>query len=283
MDCASPVRVFKNLPVGKYPDGLSVPCGKCLMCRIAKRREWSARLLHESEAHNHKVFITLTYSDDFIPENNSLVKKDYQLFMKMLRYRHEEKILRYFAVGEYGEKTLRPHYHAIIFGIGSSGEDKDSIEKSWSKGFIKIGNVEFGSIDYVARYMDKKYMMKDMELGEREKPFQLFSKGLGLKFAESQKKSLNDNLCITIRGAHMAIPRYYIKKELIDKNALEANAKNRELDRMSKETGIEISEDDLYLSRTDVSTKYFKERRRKGNQREKNLKAKHEVRKSNKL
>ena len=80
MQCTNPVRISKNLDVKLYPDGLLVPCGKCLSCRIAKRSEWSMRMLHELESYDCAVFVTLTYDDEHLPEHGSLVVSDLQKF-----------------------------------------------------------------------------------------------------------------------------------------------------------------------------------------------------------
>ena len=84
MQCTAPITLFK---VGKqyYPQGLQVPCGKCLACRIKNRKEWQIRMLHELNYHDDAVFLTLTYSDEYLPDNNTLVKRDLQLFIKRLR------------------------------------------------------------------------------------------------------------------------------------------------------------------------------------------------------
>ena len=64
MQCTSPIRLYKGVNSLVYPDGLVVPCGKCLSCRIAKRREWTMRLWHELPYHQSSIFLTLTYDDD---------------------------------------------------------------------------------------------------------------------------------------------------------------------------------------------------------------------------
>lgn len=63
MQCESPVRITKNLNPSEFPDGLLVPCGKCLLCKIHKRKEWSMRMLHELSYYDDSIFITLTYND----------------------------------------------------------------------------------------------------------------------------------------------------------------------------------------------------------------------------
>ena len=65
--------------------------------------------------HPHNAYITLTYNDDHLPANGSLQPRDLQLFWKRLRKARTPGI-RYYACGEYGDQTARPHYHAIIFG-----------------------------------------------------------------------------------------------------------------------------------------------------------------------
>jgi hypothetical protein len=105
----------------KDKDGLKreFPCGKCMPCLVTKRQEWTMRLLLEMKLSLFTYFVTLTYSDKNIPERGTLVKKDAQLWMKRLRIdlerNYDKQKIRYFLVGEYGDKKHRPHYHALIF------------------------------------------------------------------------------------------------------------------------------------------------------------------------
>ena len=93
-----------------------VPCGRCFECKVAKSTEWSNRIALEAMEHEENCFITLTYDNQYLPENNSLRRKDLQDFIKRLRRRYEDRKIRYFYCGEYGSKGLRPHYHMILFG-----------------------------------------------------------------------------------------------------------------------------------------------------------------------
>ena len=81
MRCTKPVRLM-HLNHVEYPDGLLVPCGKCLACRIARRQEWSMRVIHELAGYTDAVFLTLTYADDHLPDNGSLVVADLQKFLR---------------------------------------------------------------------------------------------------------------------------------------------------------------------------------------------------------
>lgn len=154
-----------------------VPCGQCIACRLNRVRDWSIRLMHELRYHDKAVFITLTYDDEHLPENGSLVKRDVQLYLKRLRKRLGDNKIRFFLCGEYGEKFLRPHYHLICFGIDWSnpifrGKKFDSKSKGyyltkediWQKGIVYLGTVNYQSIRYVASYVNKKYLGKSAKI-----------------------------------------------------------------------------------------------------------------------
>ena len=110
-------------------DWQEIPCGKCIGCRLEYSKQWANRCLLENQYHESSYFITLTYDEEHVPRTYypdpetgeafpalTLRKRDFQLFMKRLRKQTGQE-LRYFAAGEYGSKTMRPHYHAIIFGL----------------------------------------------------------------------------------------------------------------------------------------------------------------------
>lgn len=189
-----------------------VPCGRCMACRIRRTQEWAVRLMHESSMHEKSAFVTLTYSPETVPAGNSLIKKDFQLFMKRLRRDLGDRRIKYFACGEYGEHTKRPHYHAIVFGI--SQDESDLIYEAWPFGFIKMGSVTFDSCRYVAGYIQKKLSgpMAEEEYVGKEAPFQVCSQGLGLSWAMANANYIFSNLNITVRGVPVGIPRYYVKK-----------------------------------------------------------------------
>ena len=46
---------------------MSVPCGKCEVCRSNRSAKWVDALIIESKCHKYTAFFTLTYSDDFVP------------------------------------------------------------------------------------------------------------------------------------------------------------------------------------------------------------------------
>lgn len=134
-----------------------VPCGKCLSCRINKRSAWTGRMILELQSHSYAMFLTLTYSDENLPDPPYISKRELQLFFKRLRKACGNHKLRYYACGEYGEGKGRPHYHAIVYGLSSSSEEhRKLVSDSWKFGFVYFGDASMRSMQYVAGYVAKK-------------------------------------------------------------------------------------------------------------------------------
>lgn len=175
---------------------VKLPCGQCVGCRIQYSREWANRCMLELQYHDSAYFVTLTYSDKFIPRSYyadpntgeahtsvTLCKRDFQLFMKRLRRKFGNDHIRFFMSGEYGSTTFRPHYHAIIFGLhlddlslykkspqGFSYYNSPSLQACWSDpetgeplGFAVCAEVTWETCAYTARYVMKKLTGKEAE------------------------------------------------------------------------------------------------------------------------
>jgi len=285
MMCLAPFRLTNNLDRREYPDGLLVPCGKCLPCRIKKRSEWTLRLWHESSYWEKSCFPTLTYSDNYLPENSSLKKLDLQKFFKRVRKHLSDKgeirPIKYFACGEYGDNTDRPHYHAIIFGIGLDEEDQKLITDCWPYGHVKIGTVTPDSIRYVAQYIDKKYSgekaNEEYQEKNRESVFRILSQGLGKRFAIENVKQITQQKKCTMHGSPMGIPRYYIKKLEIPKELLRDIAQQRQEDICALYTGLNIDPDVLYKIDTPKYKLYHDGVKKTKVQKSKNIQAKIDI------
>lgn len=104
--CLSPLR----LPDREWSRAI-VRCGQCTPCLIRRKQQWVGRLRFENQSHVSSRFLTLTYRD----APDTLDVTDLQLFAK--RYRYHYGKTRFFAVGEYGGRSGRPHWHVISFGI----------------------------------------------------------------------------------------------------------------------------------------------------------------------
>lgn len=93
-----------------------VPCGKCQDCARVRARDWKVRLYHHSIMRGDALFVTLTYNDEHL-EDNQLDYSHFQLFMKRLRKLFPSREIEFFCAGEYGKDSLRRHYHCLIYGI----------------------------------------------------------------------------------------------------------------------------------------------------------------------
>jgi len=148
----TPVRDF--VESGRADDVLAsalllLPCGSCVGCQISRAREWAIRCSLELQKYSRASFVTLTYAEKYVPP--TLSKSDLSKFTRSLRKKLGS--LRFFGCGEYGEtSTMRPHYHAILFG----SEDHEAAQRSWGKGFVTMSEVTPGRIAYTAGYCAKK-------------------------------------------------------------------------------------------------------------------------------
>lgn len=172
MTCPYPRFVW---PKGKI---IGVPCGKCLFCLQNRRNDWTARLMQEYKVSSSAHFVTLTYHPKYLPDRG-VTKRHLQLFIKRLRKESQNR-LRYYAVGEYGSRTGRAHYHLILFNL----EDPEFIRGVWRHpdtkqelGIVHIGKVTEASCAYVTKYVIQRHDHSDKSLNP---PFCLMSRGYGL-------------------------------------------------------------------------------------------------------
>lgn len=82
--CLNPQKICN--PYTK--ESMIVECGKCAACMLQKSSMRSLKCKLESMSHKYTFFITLTYSNDYVPkmiplitEQNRLVQKNYYYFM----------------------------------------------------------------------------------------------------------------------------------------------------------------------------------------------------------
>jgi len=207
--------------------------------------------MHETQLHAASSFVTLTYSDAHLPPGGSLVKRDLQLFFKKLRKHHEKSVLvprvdpsnpprlRYFAVGEYGDVSERPHYHAIIFGYWPNDtvqlpgkrdlHRSPSLEKLWPQGNSSLGAVSFASASYVAHYTGKKVYGEAAaaHYGPRTPEFACMSKGLAAGWLQLYSDDVYPSDEVISSGRQAKPPRYYDKQLERTNPELHQSIKNR--------------------------------------------------------
>lgn len=160
-------------------------------------------------------FVTLTYADDNIrwtDNGPSLYKPDLQMFWKKLRKKYK---IRYYAVGEYGGKTKRPHYHALIFGLNH--KHYNSIQKAWSLGNVHLGDVNIKTIKYVTKY----------HVNKNEAPYGVWPEfttmslkpAIGASYIDKMANYHDGNLnraFYSYYNIKMRLPRYYKQKLYTD-------------------------------------------------------------------
>lgn len=212
---------------------VTVGCGRCIGCRLEYARQWSVRCMHEASLNECNSFVTLTYSDERLPPYGSLVKAHVSSFMKRLREAYAPRKVRFFASGEYGERSKRPHYHILLFGCdfadkvayAKRGEflvyRSDLLSTLWVDGLHEIGSVTVQSAGYVARYVVKKARAGkgapvdvDAETGEvlhLEPEFALMSRrpGIGRPWLDKYMCEVYPSDSVVVRGRLGKPPRYY--------------------------------------------------------------------------
>lgn len=188
--------------------------------------------------HEDNMFLTLTYAPENLPRTGSLVPKHYTDFMKRYRKSLSPKKIRFFHVGEYGEKTLRPHYHALIFGhrfrdlkllkttpAGHHLYTSETLDDLWSHGQCFIGELTPDSAGYVARYVMKKVMGSDEyadqaltrvdpNTGEIHKVIPEYATmsrrpGIGRTWFDLYSSDVFPDDKVIINGRPKPVPRYY--------------------------------------------------------------------------
>jgi len=123
------------------------------------------------------------------------------------------KRIKYYAAGEYGGKTKRPHYHIILFNA-----QPELVEMSWQLGSVHYGKVSGASVGYTLKYMSKPRCIPMHRNDDRQPEFSLMSKGLGENYLDEKMiswhlKDANNRMYINLEeGKKAAMPRYYKDK-----------------------------------------------------------------------
>ncbi|QXP08231.1 MAG: replication initiator protein [Arizlama microvirus] len=263
MACIAPMRAYKAALTGRlifwkakdkeYSQepytGLEIPCGTCILCREEQARQTAVRITHEATCHASNSFLTMTYRDEDLPKYGSLDYRHLETFWKRLRKQVGE--LRYYAVGEYGDKSMRPHYHACVFGHDFTENSiiyreephrlwiNLQLTKCWGLGDVKVGALTFETARYTASYVTKKlrskqrYVRIDEEEGELiavAQPQARMSRNLGRKWWEQWGHQLQDHDYVVINGTEQKPPKAYDRwlLEKDEKKSIDIKTKRQE-------------------------------------------------------
>ena len=241
--CLFPYHTQKNRVHTGQAHFVPVPCGRCPECLKRRTSMWSFRLRKEEERSVSSHFVTLTYDADHVPISKNgfmtLVKSDLQKFFKRLRKSHgkqhnKQYPIKYYAVGEYGSRFRRPHYHIVLFN-----SSEDAIVASWSLdgrplGHVHIGTVSGASIAYTIKYINKGRFTPLHSNDDREPEFPLMSKRMGENYLTPDVVSFHkgnlERAYITVEdGVRIPIPRYYKDKMFTESEREQQNRLVKEL------------------------------------------------------
>lgn len=224
---------FSNKLADQSVVGFEFECRKCLPCRLNIAREKAVRAYHESRMHEDSIFLTLTYDDDHL-QSPRLMYPDFQAFMKRLREKVNRgldkdhpsfKKIPVMVTGEYGDKTKRPHWHALIFNYrpndlvhhyttdyGDRVWTSTELTALWGNGHCEFGNITMDSASYVARYAAKKLTHgKDQEHDYHPIHKTSSRNAIGRSWIERYFKHTFENGFVVLpNGEKSKIPRYYV-------------------------------------------------------------------------
>lgn len=220
-----------------------LPCGKCEYCRKQMADQWATRIELEAQKWKDVIFVTMTYDEEHVPygeilkgyqsiQSQTVSKRDVQLFLKRLRKAYKKPI-KYFIAGEYGDRTKRPHYHGIFFGLkpedgvwyknqkGNAYFKSEWLTNLWGKGFVDFSPAAPGSYAYVAQYVNKKAIGAEQSakywMQGREPEFRIMSKGIGEEYLKEHMNEILETDNITCAGGRQKRPPRYFDK-LLDKD-----------------------------------------------------------------
>lgn len=273
---------------------MTVPCGKCVGCKLDYSRQWANRMILELKSNPDAVFVTLTYDDAHLPiytkdiwpddpnaveplcrrDYPTLSKRDTQLFWKRLRKHFSDRRIRYFIAGEYGPRTHRPHYHAIIYGLSLSDFKDLTLVKynnlgqplfttpdlvdTWQNGHISVSACTWHTCAYTSRYCLKKAFGDNGKYGVVDScvvpEFTLCSRRPGLGLADYQSYIDSGNTTFAVDGRDgvydVPLPRSMLRKALRDGynlDVVEELVYNRVKDQQDKLFGILTGTGKSYL------------------------------------
>ena len=254
MICLNPITAYENPEKGRpifgwagFSQGLrelQLPCGKCASCIHNYYSYWATRGFYELLNWKQNWFVTFTYNDKHLPKNRSLSKKEFQKFVKKLKKQFgssKKNPVRQIYCGEYGEKTKRPHYHAIFFNLNlhdpSIDPDNVLVEKRlsdqghlcytnkflsnlWRKGDVEVSEATPATIAYLFKYVLKKKTRK-----EKMKPLSIEHNGLTYDVAHefieaSRNPGIGAHLrhsrsirkgYLSVDGKIKALPKYFLE------------------------------------------------------------------------
>lgn len=232
--CTNPLKITVN------GEEVTVKCGKCDTCKREKSQEWAIKLINEAKYHKEASFITLTFDNKILLDDNSKARKMgaspsfvfkieysmkyFQKFIKRLRKKFPDKKISYYHIAEYGEKTHRPHHHAILYGINFNEDRKEmqlsktghtqyyseTLQSLWACGRTSVQDINSNNIIYISQYSLKKF--KNNELNKKYNTKMTFSNRckMNVKFIRQYPELIKKGYLQDGDGKKYRIPKSYL-------------------------------------------------------------------------
>lgn len=175
-------------------------------------------MLYEVSRWQNSVFITLTFSDEYLSKFESNPNRAIRLFLDRVRKKYGKQVRHWFCA-EHGEENGRLHYHGILFNTPDYGVNYEEYQKLWKYGFLWLGYCNEKTVHYIVKYITKEVT------DDRELPRIISSKGIGENYLSAENVALHkgeDFLApyLNINGNPIALPRYYYDKIFDDDDKL---------------------------------------------------------------
>lgn len=194
--------------------------------------------------HADSVCVTLTYSDENLPEHGSLRRVHASQFIRALRQlvaRRGGEKFSFDCTGEYSPlPKMRPHYHVALFGYvppdpkigaksraGNQEYSSAELSKAWQdKGRVTFQHWSTGAAQYCASHQAWKltgdkgraqrmvYGPDGEAIAEREPEFHQPSTrpGIGRRFFEKYGAQALGLGFTVVNGREVPVPSYYLRR-----------------------------------------------------------------------
>ena len=201
-----------------YKDVEFYKCRNCATCKLFKRYDWLKRIDIERMKWRYLFFITLTFDKSHLNNNKFENRELSKWFKKQKRAGNLPDEFAYIAAAEFGEITLRKHYHILLMMNEFIFNDLEAFKKSkrgniiytsnylnslWHNG--NINSVQIVENDACFKYM-LKYTTKLKNAGEKLIKSRYFGKPLDASILTPQ------TLPASLVKAQKQKARYWEKK-----------------------------------------------------------------------
>lgn len=186
MWCTEPVPIYTKGVPGTFEPGSGTVqrpmrhCGRCRSCIAGAKNDWTGRLSAEAGDADSVYFLTMTYAEEpRDPETGKRIfrYKDIQRMLYLMRAHLKRHYggskMRFFCVGEFGERKGRIHWHMLAFMKGphmlpdawNAKTNRRQLWQYWPHGWTEIARVPpedtIRRVRYCAKYAVKSYGQTD--------------------------------------------------------------------------------------------------------------------------